>query len=37
MKILMIFVDMLRAINQNVCNEKAPWNKLDDALSRGGG
>lgn len=37
MKILMIFVDMLRAINQNICNDSAPWNKLDDALSKFGG
>ena len=37
MKILMIFVDMLRAINQNVCNDEVPWNRLDDALSKFGG
>ncbi len=37
MKVLMIFVDMLRAVNQNVCNESAPRNRLDDALSKVGG
>ena len=33
----MIFVDMLRAVNQNVCNRAATWNKLDDSLAKFGG
>ena len=37
MKILMIFIDMLRAVNQNVSNSKAPHNRLDDALEKFGG
>ncbi|MBR1647904.1 MAG: hypothetical protein IJ685_14200 [Selenomonadaceae bacterium] len=37
MKILMVFVDMLRAVNQNLCNKSVPWNKLDEALAKFGG
>ena len=37
MKVLMIFIDMLRAVNQNVCNQKAPRNRLDEALEKFGG
>ncbi len=33
----MIFVDMLRSINQHVCNNAIPRNSLDDALSLFGG
>ena len=37
MKILMVFVDMLRAFSQHVCNDGVPWNKLDDVLASFGG